>query len=592
MTRSTPPAAPPGGRRRRRLLAALLTFFVVLAAACGSDDDSADESAQDPADATTSTLATDDGGAPTNGGTAVVALVQEPGSFNLFHSKQSGAFLNALAIEPLFGLGADGTYEPYLAAEVPTMENGGISPDGLTVTYRLREGITWSDGEPFTAHDMVFTWEATLDEGSRFEPHPAFWSVESLEATDDLTAVATMYEPTPGYLAMWRDVLPAHLHEDTAVTSDDPDAEMPLGTGPFVFDSWQRGDTVTLVRNENYWRDPELPRLDGISLKVTPDHQTAMASFIDGEYDAVYFITSGDLAPLQDAAESGAPIVVEPSERVGAVEWLWLNQTAGEDPSVPHPVLSDLAIREAIDLGIDRELIIDSVLDGNASVVGNSLLYLGQYTYDVEPNGYDPDAAAAVLDEAGWEMGPDGVRVRDGVEARLRFTTVSGDQVRELYQQIIQQNLADIGIAVDIENAPSDLLFAGYTDGGMIASGDFDIAMSREGEIADPTDFAYIDLFTCSWIASPDNPEGWAYTRWCNEEFDAHVATAASTLDPAVRGPEYEAAVEIFAEAKPALAVYASGLGDAWNDRLAGVSNDGFDGMWSPGAAADWYLAG
>nr|WP_246344493.1 peptide ABC transporter substrate-binding protein [Conexibacter arvalis] len=503
----------------------------------------------------------------------------------LFHNQSAPLGLAVWVQEPLFLGRTDGTWEPLLAAEVPTVENGGVTEDGLKVTYRLRPDVTWSDGEPFTAEDLEFTYDVIRNPKSTTIAPTEYNLVRAVRVVDPQTVEVTMKRPNPYYLGLFRQTLPKHKFRSSAVTTEDPQARLPLGTGPFTYTNWETGNKIVLERNEAYWRSDRRPKLDGITLRVTPDAQTAINSFTRGEYDSVFFITAGDMPTLRSAQESGAAIEVSPREG-SHVEWLWLNQSdKGSDR--PHRVLGDPAIREAIDLAIDRQQIVDEVLDGLGTLTG-AFVYSGFARVDRPAAPFDPERANELLDAAGWVRGDDGIRVKDGVRASLRFQTLSGDQTRELYQQVIQQNLEEVGIEVKIQNLPSNLIFGTYDEGGRLARGDYDIVMSREGLARDPIEGGWAAMFTCAEVPGPDNKNGTSYVHWCNEEFDRLVGRAASTLDVEERKDLYEQAVELFATERPALPLYSSTSGYTWSTRMKGVDVDWWDGMWP--SAADWWL--
>lgn len=583
--------------RRGAALGLSAPALITLLAACGGGESAGSTSAtggggsppasesETPASGT-STTETGSSDGPKKGGRAVIALIQEPGQMNEFFNSQSGSFLSVLVVEPLFIADANGEYQPVLAAEVPTIENGGISPDSLTITYKLKEGITWSDGEPFTAEDIVFTFEVYKNPESTPLVPAAYDKIESVRAIDPLTVEVKMKEINPGYLDLWQTVLPKHKFDSTAVTQEHPLARLPLGTGPFVFKEWKTGDQIILERNPNY-RDPEKPYLDGITIKVSPEKEATIAAFIAGEYDYVYFIVTGDLPTLTQAEQEGKPVHVELFEGGASVEWLWLNLSDNGDPTKPHPVLGDPAIREAMDYGIDRQAIIDEILGGFGSLTG-AFIYAGWAALDMPVTPYDPDKANEILDAAGWQRGSDGIREKDGVRASLRFQTIAGDQTRELYQQLIQQNMKDIGIELKIENVPSNTIFGSYQEGGLLARGNYDIVMSRDGYEVDPADWAAV--FTSDSIPSEENPGGFTYCHWRNAEFDAAIKEASSTLDQEVRKQAYARAAEIFARERPALPLYQSASADAWSTRLKGVRVGYFNPRGTLYGAADWYL--
>jgi peptide/nickel transport system substrate-binding protein len=225
------------------------------------------------------------------------------------------------------------------------------------------------------------------------------------------------------------------------------------------------------------------------------------------------------------------------------------------------------------------------VLGGFGYQVG-SFIYSGWAAVDIPAATYDPELANQLLDEAGWTIGSDGIREKEGVRASLRYQTVSGDQTRELYQQVVQQNMRDIGIELTIENVPSNTIFGSWEEGGIFARGDYDILMSRAGYFVDPAQWA--NDFTSDQIPKAELPSGLNRVRYQSPEFDAAVDAAASTLDQEVRAEAYRRAAERFAADRPAIPLYSSAWGWAWNERLAGVSTDFWEGMWP--SSADWYV--
>lgn len=576
-----------GGRTRARLLA----MTVVLAAglsACGGSGGSSATNAATTGGTTTGASAGGDAGTAQRGGTLLVAMTDEPGLLNpLFTTEAAADVSRAMVVEPLFQPLADGTYEPFLAVDLPSTENGGISRDGRTVVYRLREGITWSDGKPFTSADVVFTHSVIADPRSTAAVASAYSLVRSVKALDPLTVEVRMSAPNPRYLELWDVVLPAHATGSTTVTTRSPQARLPLGTGPFVYADWKSGDQVTLKRNAAYWRDPALPNLDGITFKITPDRQTAVSSFVNGEFDTIFYLANSDLPDVTQAAESGDPIEVVMKEGLSYGSFLWLNHSAEGDGLEPNPVLGDPAVREAIDLAIDRQSIIDQVVDGFGEQIG-SYLFTGFAAHEIEPAAFDAAAAEQVLDEAGWVPGDDGIRVKDGVRAELDFTTVSGNQSYKLVQQLIQQNLKDIGIDVKLRTDSLTKIFAGYQDGGILANRRYDLMMSLDGFYADPADYAY--TFTSASIPTAESPNGFSYSHLRLPQFDRLVTSAAQTMDQEERRRLYGETAELFASERISLPLYATKWGWAWNEALHGVTTDAWDGQWANPDIASWNL--
>lgn len=520
----------------------------------------------------------------------LIALVQEPGLLSPFFNDQSGADISyALVIEQLFQARGDGTYEPNLAAEVPTVENGGVRDGGRLITYKLREGITWSDGKPFTARDLKFTLDVYQDPKTVSLVEPEYALVKSSTVVDDLTLQVRMTDPNPGYLNLFRQVLPKHKFSSTTISPSDPQVRMPLGTGPFVYKTWRTGDRVTLTKNPRYWRDPDLPRLDGVTLKVTPDKQATMSTFVNGESDSVYFFTGDDLTDVTAARKEGQPLTIRTDRaNTGSVEWLWLNHSDHGSATKPHPVLGDPAVRKAMDVGIDRQAIVKGVLGGYGGLSG-SLVYAGTYAHKEKPAAYDRKRANAILDAAGWKRGDDGVRVKNGVRASLKFQTITGDQTRVLYQQVVQQNMADLGIEMKIQNVPSNTMFGAYADGGLLATGNYDVMMSRAGaDFPDPV--PWLQTFVGTGIPSKKNPEGFTYAHWRNARYDRLYDEVSSTVDERRRERAYREIDTLFTQQRVALPLYSTVRGWAWNSRVKGVRTDYWEGPWTTASTAHWYI--
>lgn len=525
--------------------------------------------------------------AAASGGIAVVALTQEPGMLSPMFSTQSGANLTyAFVVEPLFTTLDTGERVPDLATEVPTQDNGMVSADGLTVTYAIHPDITWSDGEAFTTDDLAFTIDVAKEPGTIAIPDPEYGTISSYEVVDAQTIAVTFQAPQPNHLNLFRQVLPKHLFDGPVIPADHPQLRQPTGTGPFVYTGWESGDQITLERNENYWRTDQQPLLDGVTIKINPDLTTAVSGFTRGEFDLVFGLTAGDLDEVAAAVDEGAQITLhEKPESTGFVEWLWVNNSAHGELGTPHPVLGDPAIREAIDRAIDRDGILEDVL-GGFGTLSNALVYAGFGGELVPTAAYDPEKAERVLEDAGWEKGTDGVRVKDGVRASVKFQTISGDEVRSLYQQVIQQNLQDIGIETIIENVPSNIMFGDASDGGLLATGQYDLMMSRAGKLPDPSRWM-LEFETATIPTAPGAP-GYSYAWWSNPEYDALSATVKSEIDPEVRAQAVHEANALFASERPAIPIYAAPTAWAWSSRLGGVTDDSWNGPWDTTSSVNW----
>ncbi|MCC6313183.1 MAG: hypothetical protein IT337_04160, partial [Thermomicrobiales bacterium] len=341
----------------------------------------------------------DTAGPPQTGGTANFLLYEEPDTLNPLIGQTTIAVQVSLAIlEGLAYNDPDGNFQPQLAAELPTLENGGVSADLKTVTWKLRPDVLWSDGEPFTSEDVKFTWEAARDaaNGSAFASDYAL--IENIETPDPLTVVVTYSEFNAGYLDQFPWVFPKHAAGPAEAMKDWDFNRSPIGTGPFKVQEWAPGEFIATVRNENY-REEGKPYLDGINFLIVPAEEARTARMTQG--DAHVMLWAGEEA-AQQILDSGMG-----EERVAPGVWVVqmhfnLSKPFDGDPGAtpPHPMLGDLRVREAITLAVNRDRISDDLLEGVQYRL-DSPLDVGWLKCEVEPFTYDPERAKQLLDEAG-----------------------------------------------------------------------------------------------------------------------------------------------------------------------------------------------
>ncbi len=464
----------------------------------------------------------------------IVAMYQEPESLNPYLSVQTVTNVVATTVlEGLLSIGPDGEFIPVLATEVPSVANGGLSEDGLTVTYRLREGVLWADGQPFTSADVKFTWEAIMDDRNAVVSRAGYDQIESIETPDDYTVVVKFRELYAPALTLFEYILPAHGFGGDKDMTGAAFNRTPFGTGPFVVKEWTSGESIVLEANPNAWRPPKVDRL---IFRITPSREASVLLLKSGEAEVVWDLIEASIPELQDNPDIA--LWSTPSSRV---EYLGLNLAQRGDPAdpdQPHPILGDIRVRQAISLAIDRNVLVDELLYG-MSTVATSAIGMGwaaDPTIAVAPT--DPDQARALLEEAGWvDTDGDGIREKDGQRLSLEITTTSGNKLRELSEQVIQQQLAEVGIELVINNVPSSTLFGSWASGGVLQRGNFDIAMDTWGPDIDPDGFVSI-LFHSSAIPS-EAGGGWNFFRLRDPEIDAAIEEARSTLDIEARKKAY-----------------------------------------------------
>jgi peptide/nickel transport system substrate-binding protein len=449
--------------------------------------------------------------------------------------------------ESLMARLADATLVPVLVTDVPTVANGLLTEDLQTVTFNLLEGVLWSDGEPFTANDVRFTWEWVMDDENA-APLQALWQpISDIEVVDDLTAIVHYSEPNPSWADAFTGmgstvVYPRHILEGGGQEANDAFRLNPIGTGPYVVDSFSPNDAATFVVNENY-REPNKPFFATVSLKGGGDPASAARAVIQtGEYDYAWNLAvEPEIVQDMESDDSAGILDVRPGTSVERININFSDPNTEVDGqfsemNTPHPILSDDAVRMAMRLGIDRQTIADSFYFGGdlEPAVANILVGIPAMLSPNQELNYDPEAAKQLLEEAGWTG--DGTRSKDGVELKLRYSTTV-NQVRQKTQAVVKSNLEEIGFEIQLEQVDSGIFFDSspgndqsnthfYTDMNMFTSG-----------VGAPPPVA----FMVRWYAGPNNEEiaqksnGWAgrnIHRWKNEEYDALYEQAQVESDP------------------------------------------------------------
>jgi len=353
---------------------------------------------------------------------------------------------------PLWLIDARGNFVPVLAKSVPTLENGGISADGLSWRVELRNDVKWHDGKPLTAEDVRYSIGLMKNPAFRARNRTAFDMIASVavEGTHVITwKLKEPYAPLTSTLS-WTFIVPSH------VLSQDPDpnspkfAAAPVGTGPYRFVSRKTGDYVMLEANPGYFGT--VPVVNRLIFKYVPDLNAMYTQFKTGEIDFVGL--AGIPANFYKEASALRGRRVYPAAR-SAVENLTLN--------LAHPALADKAVRKALNMAIDRQSICDIVYYGLPKPA-NSFLVPGHWAYNASlpKSEYDPKKAAAMLDQLGWVKGADGIRVKNGVRLSFTNSTVTGNQLREQTQQLIADDFKKIGVEMLIKNMVAAVLWADF----------------------------------------------------------------------------------------------------------------------------------
>jgi len=496
-------------------------------------------------------------------------VAADPANLNpLFAHADAGnveAQLAHLAFEPFFDLDANGNPVPELVTEVPSVENGGISPDGRTLVYHLRPNVRWSDGVALTARDVLFTLRAILDPRNPVGSREGYDLIDDARALNPYTvrfhlahawapAVATFftYGTSPQY------VLPEHvLAAQTPLDRAPFDAAPAVGDGPFRFVAWQHGDRLEYAANPRYWRG--VPRVKRIDVRIIPDPQTNLALLQSGELDFNL------IAPAQQSTlmQTGRGI---------AYAYAPTALIAGIALDLEHPPLDDPRVRRAIAASIDRKGISSKVTLGRYPVAESdrprfSWAYDGAVT---EP-AYDPAAADAALDAAGWRRGPGGMRRKAGGALALTYVQFPETTTGVRAAAFVQRELFERGIDVTVKSISNAQLFLPAADGGTLAAGKFDLAYVPWTMGADPD-----DRFLLACRGAQKN-----YMRYCDPEVDRLEAQAASEPIQAKRKADYRAIDLRVATGVPIIYLFNPTYVYAYRSRLKGFAPNAFVPTWN-----------
>lgn len=528
-------------------------------------------------------------GAPVRGGTLTVAAWQEPDSLNPFLAVQTiSRIIRKQTLEGLFDTGPDGKFYAVLAAEVPTVQNGGVSADGRTVRVKLRPELRWQDAHRVTSADLKFTWQAVMDGANPVSSRAGYELIAGIDTPDDLTAVIRFKQLYAPYLTLFSiadALLPRHVFGGTTEMAKAAFNRQPEGTGPFMVSEWVSGSHVLLVRNPNYRRLPNRPYLDQLVFKFVPSREVAIAQIRTGEVDAVWNLIEAQIPEFEKVP--GVALQITPSPNL---EYLGLNQSAGGDPGKPHPILGDARVRQAIALAINKQVIVDKLLFGKAKVATSPLTIGWASDPSFQPIPYNPNRARQLLSEAGWTPGPDGIRRKAGRRLTLAIVTTTGDKLRISAEQIIAEQLKQVGVDLQIKNVPANVMFGNWEAGGPLKRGTYDIAMDTWGPDADPAGFLRI-LFHSSQIPTAQNKGvGWNFFRIRNAALDRAIDQADATLDLVKRRALYKEASQQILQSWAYIPLYTRLSVNAFRTSVKGYTGNPWDDFaWD---AEDWYVEG
>lgn len=509
---------------------------------------------------------------------------------------------SSLVLEPLAYYDENGNMVPNLAVEIPTVENGGVSADLTSITWKLQPGVLWSDGSALTAADVVFSGEYCMHPEGGCNASSNFTDVTKIEALDDLTVKITFgvakpfpYGPFVGTTApiiqkaQFENCMGAKAPECTQQNF------YPVGTGPFKVKDFKANDVIQYEMNENYREDGK-PRFSSILFKGGGDAASAARSVLEtGEFDYAWNLQVEPEILSQMAAAGKGEIV---SSFGTSVERLMV-QFTNPDPALgdkratveggPHPFLSDPAVRRALSLAIDRQILVDAGYGAGGQIGCNLLPAPAVYASTANDWCKTQDIAGAnkLLDDAGWVRGADGVRAKDGVRLSILYQT-STNSVRQGTQALIKQMWAEIGVETELKNISASVFFGGDQSSPDTFQKFFsDIEMyTNNFDGTDPE--KYMSEWSCKEMPSPANQWlGNNMSRYCDPAYDALVAELSKTASLEKRAEIAKKMNDMVVEAGAIIPLIHRGDISAHAITLGGVKMNSWDSeLWN---VQDWY---
>jgi peptide/nickel transport system substrate-binding protein len=474
----------------------------------------------------------------TQAGVLRIGILLTPNQLNpILAENTTESMLAALVFDLLVEADEKGNPVPRLAAEVPTRENGGISPDGLTITYHLRKDVQWHDGVRFTSDDVKYSLEQVMNPKNNVISRTGYELVKSVGTPDPATVVFHLKEKfVPFVDTVFAEsdnpfrIIPRHLLAKYSALNQVPFNSAPIGTGPFKFVSWQRGDRIEYRANDGFYLGK--PHLRRIVARIIPDENTLVTALRTHEIDWLFEATPNTYKELKTMA--GVKNILVDNNQYYSMLY-----------NLKQPLLADVRVRKAIAYAIDKTTLVDNNTFGSASVATEDLpAYLWAYEPDVTRYERDPAKAKALLSEAGWKPGGDGILARDGKKLSLVMTYNQGSATSKQVSVQIQAALRDVGVEIEPKPFLGSLLFASYGAGGILQTGKFDLDLSGWVAGVDPDDSSQ---FMCKFIP----PAGNNYTRECSKEMDAAQNEALGSFDRAKRKAAYSKIQRILAGDMP-----------------------------------------
>ena len=515
----------------------LVALLLLILSACG-------------APSTSSSSSSSASSTPVKGGVWTDDLFEEPSSLLPNASSETFSDLVDTSIyAPLFLGDASGAINPGVVTRLPSVANGDVSSDLKTWTFHLQSGLKWSDGQPYDARDVDYTWRLWTSGKYTVNSTTGFNLITSATVSaDNLSITFHLSAPFSPFLSIWTDglnaPLPAHIFSSMApasIETSKQNLDPTVTSGPFMMSESVPGDHYTVVKNPNYYLASKgLPYLDKIVYRVVTNQNTILKDFQAGTIDSAYFLDVTKFLAYQQLAPT---YKIYTNPHASNFEAFYFN--------FHNPILgTDVNVRKAMAMAVDHNALIQTARRGYATPLctDHGQSYVPGYQANAPCPTFDPTAAGNLLTSDGWTMGSDGLRHKGGQTLEFKYSTTANNFWRADDELVMQQNMATIGIKLDIVNYPASTFFGTFlTDG---KAGTYDIAEFEDSFAYDADDYS---LLACSQIP----PAGFNVTFYCNKQLDALYAQEQSTLDPAARQQAFNAIHQIYLTDFPFVTLYS-----------------------------------
>ena len=497
------------------------------------------------------------------GGQLTYGTLYEPDTLNpLMSDLVAVTEVSSLIFSGLMRTNNKGEWLPDLAAEMPNRQNGGISANGLTLTYRLRTNVTWHDGMPLTADDVKFTWKMIMDPKVNVKNREGYDKIRAIETPDKHTVVVHFREYYPGMLSLFPAILPQHI------LSKEPDLNKaafnrrPVGTGPFRFKDWHVGEAVLLEAYPQYFQGK--PTLDGITYKIVPDAALLVAQLKTGEIDIFSRVPFAQLDQVKTTPNMRAVITPNLTWEHAVFN---LNST----------IFQDVRVRKAIVMGLDRSVIVTSALKGvGEPALADQSASSWAYHSALQIPARNVSGAKELLAQAGWKQGDDNIFAQNGRRLTFSLSIPAGSKAREAVALMMAQQLKEIGVAMEIKTIKREDFL-----NDVLKMRNFEMAIFALTMSSDPDNF---DLWNSKKIPSAANGyDGRNVAGWVNPEVDELTMRGKTIVDQEIRKQAYWRIQELIVSECPVIPLYfwanidmvkntvgnyqpsPTGYGDLWN---------------------------